>query len=281
MPPNHFETEDGLVAWRREGAGPPVVLCHGTPWSSRLWDGIAAALAGSHTVYRWDMLGYGESSKHAGQDVSLAAQGQALARLLGHWELDAPHVVAHDYGGAVALRAHLLHGRQYASLALVDVVALSPWGSPFFRLVHDHAQVFEQLPPHLHIALVEAYIRSASANGLADDQMSWLVAPWAGDQGQAAFYRQIAQADEAYTDEIEGRYGTLTMPVHIVWGTDDAWLPASHAHRLHELMPGSGLTLVKGAGHLIQLDAPVALESTLSRWLEQHAHPPRDLRERA
>ena len=30
-----------------------------------------------------------------------------------------------------------------------------------------------------------------------------LTAPWLGDRGQAAFYRQIAQADQRYTDEIE------------------------------------------------------------------------------
>lgn len=276
MPANHFATAGGPVAWWREGSGPPVVLCHGTPWSSRLWDGLAATLAGSHTVYRWDMLGYGESSKHAGQDVSLAAQGEILAGLLDHWGLDVPHVIAHDYGGAVALRAHLLLGRSFASLALVDVVALSPWGSPFFRLVREHAGVFEQLPPHLHLALVEAYIRSASATGLSDDQVSWFTAPWVGGEGQAAFYRQIAQADEAYTDEIENLYGSLSLPVHIVWGADDPWLPAAQAHRLHELIPGAGLTLVQGAGHLIQLDAPGELESELSGWLATHTDPRRD-----
>ena len=47
----------------------------------------------------------------------------------------APHVVAHDYGGAVALRAHLIHGRHFSSMVLVDVVALAPWGSPAFRLL--------------------------------------------------------------------------------------------------------------------------------------------------
>lgn len=247
------------VRWSRMGEGPPVVLCHGTPWSSRVWDGVAASLAPNWTVYRWDMLGYGVSDQREGQDVSLAAQGELLAELLDHWGLARPAVVAHDYGGAVSLRTHLLHARAYSTLVLIDVVALAPWGSPFFRLVHDHAHVFEQLPAELHRALVQQYVRGASHRGLSDDQLELLVAPWSGVEGQAAFYRQIAQADERFTDEVEPLYPTLDLPVHIVWGTDDTWIPPDRAHRLHELIPGSALRLIEGAGHLVHFDAPAEL----------------------
>jgi pimeloyl-ACP methyl ester carboxylesterase len=76
------------------------------------------------------------------------------------------HVIAHDVGGAVALRARLLHGASYASLCLIDVVALSPWGSLFFNLVKQQAHLFEQLPPHVHRGAVQAYISDASHRGL-------------------------------------------------------------------------------------------------------------------
>ncbi|MFP5072584.1 alpha/beta fold hydrolase [Pseudonocardia nantongensis] len=46
------------VAWTVRGSGPPVVLCHGTPWSSWLWAPIAAALERTHRVHLWDMPGY-------------------------------------------------------------------------------------------------------------------------------------------------------------------------------------------------------------------------------
>ncbi len=121
--------------------GPPVVFCHGTPWSSALWRPFADVLSRDYTVYLWDMPGYGLSSKEPGHPVDLDVQGQLLADLLTTWGLDAPHVVAHDFGGAVSLRAHLLHGSPVASLLLVDVVALRPWGSPFFNLVKDHPDV--------------------------------------------------------------------------------------------------------------------------------------------
>ena len=57
----------------------------------------------------------------------------------------------------------------------------------------------------------------------------------------------------------EPRYGELDLPVRVVWGTEDTWIPVDRAHRLTAAVPGAELHLVPGAGHLIQLDAPEAL----------------------
>ena len=77
----------------------------------------------------------------------------------------------------MALRARLLHGARFASLALVDVVALAPWGSDFFRLVRDHHDVFTQLPVTVHAAALRAYIASASYAGLTAEQAATLPVP--------------------------------------------------------------------------------------------------------
>ncbi len=255
------------VAWERLGDGPDVVLCHGTPWSAALWRPIAARLASDYRVHLWDMPGYGESSKSPEHAVDLGVQGELFADLLDAWDLRRPHVVAHDFGGAVALRALTLHGASYASLALVDVVALRPWGSPFFRLVHEHADVFTQLPPAIHRGVLEAYIGGASHRGLTGGQLETLVSPWLGDVGQAAFYRQIAQADERYTEELEPLLGGLELPVHVVWGSEDTWIPPDRAARLQDAIPGATVRLVPGAGHLIQYDAGEELHDELATWL--------------
>ena len=263
-----FEWNGRTVAWDRFGSGPALVFLHGTPWSSALWRPLADALSSRFTVHLWDMPGYGQSSMDAAHAVDLGVQGELFAALLQEWRLERPHVVAHDFGGAVALRARTLHGARYRSLCLVDVVALSPWGSPFFTLVQQHADVFAQLPPTVHRGAIEAYIRGASHRGLRDDDLSMLVEPWTGSLGQPAFYRQIAEADERYTDEVEHLYPTIDEPTHIVWGADDTWIPVDRARRLQSLIPGSSLSIIEGAGHLIQLDAPTALSVEVSRWLD-------------
>ncbi|AXB45217.1 alpha/beta fold hydrolase [Amycolatopsis albispora] len=262
-----FESSAGQVRWASFGDGPPLVLLHGTPWSSFVWRRFAEVLAGWWRVYLWDMPGYGQSAKFDGQDVSLAAQARVFSELLDHWGLDRPAVVAHDFGGAVSLRAHLLHGRAYERLAVVDPVALAPWGSPFFRLVRENAAVFEELPPFLHEALVREYINSASSPGLHADVLTKLTEPWLGEVGQAAFYRQIAQADQRYTDEVQPRYPEIDLPFLVCWGVDDQWIPVAKASELAGLVPGAGLRLIQGAGHLVQEDNPAALLGALLPFL--------------
>jgi len=149
----------------------------------------------------------------------------------------------------------------------VDVVALRPWGSAFFTLVKENADVFMRLPAAVHQGALQAYIAGASHRGLRPGAAEMLAAPWADDKGRAAFYRQIAQADERYTHELEPHLASISAPTHIIWGEDDTWIPADRARRLQESIPGSTLTVIPEAGHLIQLDAPVALMADLQRWL--------------
>ena len=267
-----FSSTSGDVRWDRlgpEAGRQPVVLLHGTPFSSYVWRAIARSLARDHQVFVWDMPGYGTSEMSTDQDVSLAAQGRVFTELLSHWGLEEPLVVAHDFGGAVALRAHLLHGARYRALALVDPVALAPWGSPFFRLVREHAEVFEQLPPPLHQALVREYVSSASGPGLHPAVLDRLVQPWLGDPGQAAFYRQIAQADQRYTDEVQDRYAEIGIPTLICWGRNDTWIPPEKGRELAALIPDAQWEPIAHAGHLVQEDAPAELTAALIAFLQR------------
>ena len=142
-----FTWHDQVVRYRIFGDGPPVVLIHGTPFSSWVWHRIAPHFAERRKVHVYDLLGYGQSEQREGQDVSLGVQNGLLAALLAHWELNEvrPDIVAHDFGGATALRAHLIDGCEYGSLSLIDPVALAPWGSPFVRHVREHAAAFAGL----------------------------------------------------------------------------------------------------------------------------------------
>ncbi|MEE2040040.1 alpha/beta fold hydrolase [Nocardiopsis sp. CT-R113] len=262
-----FEAHNGTVHWDRFGEGDPVVLMHGTPFSSYVWRHVARALSGRYTVHVWDMPGYGASAKYEGQDVSLPAQQAAFTALLAHWGLERPAVVAHDFGGAVALRAAVLDGVAYERLALVDAVSVRPWGSDFFRLVNANADVFAALPPYLHEALVRTYIASAAHRELRTETLDALVRPWLGEDGRPAFYRQIAQADERYTAEVEDGYARLDQPTLVVWGREDTWLPLERGERLAAAIPGAGLHPVDGAGHLVQEDAPAELVAALLSFL--------------
>ena len=234
--PETFRFEGQAVRFGRvrRGDRPPLVLVHGTPFSSVVWRRIAPHLSEHRQVFYYDLLGYGRSEMRSSQDVSLAIQGRLFAALLHHWGLTKPDVVAHDFGGCTALRAHLLHGCDYDTLTLVDPVALAPWGSPFVRHVRDHEAAFAGLPPYIHAAILPTYIAGAAFQPLPASTLQLYVEPWLGAAGQAAFYRQIAQMDQRYTDEIESRYGEMRCPVSIIWGAEDGWIPARVRLRVGE-----------------------------------------------
>jgi pimeloyl-ACP methyl ester carboxylesterase len=252
-----YHTDDGVVRWASFGDGEPVVLLHGTPFSSFIWRDIAPVLASTRKVYVWDMLGFGQSAKHDRQDVSLAHQGRIFADLLKSWNLDEPSVVAHDVGGAVALRATLIEGVSFRHLTLVDAVSIGGWGAGgFFQTISEHPEVFMQLPDWATEGLIESKIRTASHPGLRPYALERYLSHWRGVEGRGAFYRQYAQAKEAHTEVFQERLAAMSIPVRIIWGQEDQWLPIEYARRLHGLLPRAEFAVIGGAGHAVQEDSP-------------------------
>lgn len=257
--PNTYDFEGCAIKWGKLGAGPPLVLIHGTPFSSQVWRRILPHLTQRRTVYFYDLLGYGQSEKKADQDVSLGVQNRLLAMLFKDWRLDRPDVVAHDFGGATALRGYFLNELRFASLTIFDAVALAPWGSPFVQHVRQHEAAFAGMPEYMHRALLTAYLQTAAHNALLPEAIVTYCAPWIGTIGQPAFYRQIAQMDQIYTDEVEKLYRPLDCPVRVLWGQQDNWIPAEKGDALAALISDSACAHIQGAGHLVQEDRPEAI----------------------
>jgi pimeloyl-ACP methyl ester carboxylesterase len=82
-----------------------------------------------------------------------------------------------------------------------------------------------------------------------------------------AFYRQIAQFDQRFTDEIESRYPEVRCPTLILWGEQDQWLPIEHGRRLSTLIRSARFRPVSGSGHLMQEDAPEAVIASIDSFL--------------
>ena len=265
-----FETSAGRVAAGRSGEGPDLVLAHGWPWSSFSWHRVIPALAKHHRVHWYDMPGFGRSDKDPEQRTFLDVQGQIFAEMLAHWGLRRPKVVAHDFGGATTLRAHLLHRCEFECYVLMNVVAMRPWGSDFFDHVGRHVDAFLGLPPHIHKAVVEAYIQGAIVGEIEHDDFVALVAPWLTDEGRSSFYRQFAQADERYTAEVEPLFGNIRCPTKIIWGEDDPWIPIARGKALHDLMPQASFEGLPGVGHLPQLEAPDRVLALLNEFFAAH-----------
>lgn len=260
----------GRIAFGRTGSGPPLVLAHGWPWSSFAWHRVIPQLAENFEVFWYDMPGYGLSEKAPDQPTSLDVQGEIFAFMLEHFGIDKPHVLAHDFGGAVTLRAHLLHACDYASLLLMNVVAISPWGSEFFDHVGRHVEAFTGLPRAIHEAVVRAYIRGALVSKIEETDFESLCLPWLSEEGRVSFYRQFAQADERYTDEIEPLLSDLRCRAKIIWGELDPWIPIARGHELAKRISWADFKPIAEVGHLPQIEAPHAVIEEALNWFN---HP--------
>jgi pimeloyl-ACP methyl ester carboxylesterase len=265
--PHSFDYRGQSVRFAMVGNGSPLVFVHGTPFSSVVWRKISPYFVQDRCVYFFDLLGYGQSEMRDGQDVSLGVQNDMFAALLQHWQIEKPDVVAHDFGGATALRTHLINGADFASLTLIDPVAIAPWGSPFVQHVRKFESAFAGLPPYIHEAILAAYIGGAAFQSLPQERLDLYCAPWHGEMGQAAFYRQIAQMDQRFTNEIEDSIPAIRCPVFILWGEEDQWIPINCGRKLASLIPNARFRALPRAGHLVQEDAPEAIVASLKDFL--------------
>jgi haloacetate dehalogenase len=104
---------------------PPLLLLHGFPETSAMWQRVAQRLAPHFRLVLPDLRGYGDSDKppatpdHASYSKrAMAADLAALMRGLGH---ERYFVAGHDRGGRVAHRLALDHPGAVRRLALLDI----------------------------------------------------------------------------------------------------------------------------------------------------------------
>src|SRR5215813_8358139 len=113
------------------GPGVPVVLMHGFPDNTHLYDRLVPHLAGRRPVVRFDFLGWGRSDKPAGYPYTADSQVGDLAAAVGaldehsgaldqHSGAGQLVLVAHDASGPPAIDWALAHQDRVAMLVLLN-----------------------------------------------------------------------------------------------------------------------------------------------------------------
>jgi pimeloyl-ACP methyl ester carboxylesterase len=144
--------DDRVVSYEDAGAGPLVLLIHGSPGNGKAWQKVGECLVDRYRVIAPDLPGHGGTTPQpvgAQPDVAYtAALFEALIEAVG-----APVLLAgHSYGGVVAL-ALALRGRvSMGGLALLEPVAV-----PVLRL-SGPAELHERTR-----AVFEGYIADVEA----------------------------------------------------------------------------------------------------------------------
>jgi pimeloyl-ACP methyl ester carboxylesterase len=110
------------IAFRRQGAGPPLVLLHGGLSDSRQWRRQLEALSAAFTVVAWDAPGCGQSSDPP-EHFRLADYADCLAAWIAALGLERPHVLGLSFGGGLALELYQRHPTVPRTLVLASAYA--------------------------------------------------------------------------------------------------------------------------------------------------------------
>ncbi|SDK74273.1 alpha/beta fold hydrolase [Streptomyces indicus] len=256
--------ELGSLAYDVTGDGPPVVLLHAGVADHRMWDGLVPALAGRHTVIRYDLRGFGRSAPPSGP----FRESDDLRRLLDHLGLEQVRLVGASWGGRVALDFVLAHPERVASLAVFS----PPWrgyGWSAEMIAYDEAET----------AALEAGDLDAAVDVNLD---MWLRGPARGWQDVADGLRERLREpvrlslvhmdlrDEHGLEPVPGELASITVPTLVGVGKLDVADFQDIARRYAREIPGAAFAEFPSAAHLVALDAPDELADVLGEFLD---HP--------
>ncbi len=73
-------------------------------------------------------------------------------------------------------------------------------------------------------------------------------------------------------NEAESLLPTIACPTLVMTGSEDSWSPPAQHEAMAAALPNSELVIVEGAGHMIQLEAPDAVNDAIASWLARPAN---------
>jgi pimeloyl-ACP methyl ester carboxylesterase len=226
-----------------------------------------------------DRPGSGYSTLPAQAPATISAQARIISRFCQELKLERPLVVGHSLGGAIALALALNHPEQVAGLALLAPVTHRPERvPPPFDGIEIASPLWRRLIAWTLATPLSIVNRERALAILFGPQP---VAPDFAVRGGGllnlrpssfigASAEMMATRDEL--GEMPARYKNLTMPVGILYGSDDRILdPAAQGKALAAKVAGADLELIKGGGHMIPISSADRASAFIARMAQRAA----------
>lgn len=245
------EVEGGRLFYEEAGSGPAVVFVHPGLWDRRTWDDQFPVFAQRFRAVRYDVRGYGRSSKPE-REYSSVEDLLALLRQLG---IERAALIGCSMGGGIAIDFALEHPE------MVDV--LVPVASALSG-EEETDEDRERWEP-VFAQIMEA--AGAGDNDRAVDLLMEIWAPLGTDDGAGQRIRQIALENPwAITDEgtlarpidppAVQRLAEIRVPTLIVLGAQDLEDVNKTWNRYGPQLPASRTVLIEGADHVVNMRQP-------------------------
>jgi len=253
------------IGYERAGHGPPLVFVHGYVGDGpRTWRPQLHGLADDFTVVAWDAPGAGSSSDPPA-GTGMAEYADYLAGFINNLGLDNPHIVGLSFGGALALEFNRRHPGIARSLTLVS--AYAGWRGSLPSEVAD-----QRLRQALELAdLSPGELVDTLLPTMFCGTTSWDVVGAFGAsllEVRPVGFRAMARASDV---DLRETLPGINIPTLVVCGDQDVRAPLPVAQSLHSAITDSELVVLKGMGHLCNLEAPDAFNAALRTFLRATA----------
>jgi len=259
------------LAYRRAGAGEPVLLVHGITTYAFLWEGVLQRLAatGRYDVVAVDLLGCGDSDKPLDASYAIKAHADLLGRFAAALGLGRLHLAGHDLGGGVAQIMAVRQPGLLRSLSVVNTVGYDYW--PVQPIIALRTPVVREiLMAALDVGAFTMLVRRGLFHKalVTPELMAQYHRPLGTAAGRKAFVHFARCLDNANLMEIGADLRRLRVPTLIVWGDADVYLTSAIADRLAADIPGARLERLPEAGHFSPIDQPERVAGLLLEHLD-------------
>jgi len=258
-------TADGPFAYAVEGAGPPLLLLHGLPGSSRDWRWLGSALGGRVRSIRLEQPGFGATPASTETGVTLAHRARFVVTAADALGLDRFAVLGHSIGGPVAIEVAARLPERVTHLALLASVGLHPHA--LARRMPRHPDLSRLLERPVVQRLVlptmrEGFRRAGFPRSTPDGEMI---------QSTRIFHRLEFSA-------VRDAARSVRAPTLIAWAEDDPLVEPAIALELAQALPSGPRLPFADGGHNIQKTRAVELADAVAGFLDSPSGSSRSIR---
>lgn len=252
------------------GKGAPVILIHGFADSTYSWhENYAALLDAGFRVLLLDLPGLGQSTvPPEAFSLSVSNLGEQIILFADALELDTFSVMGSSLGGGICLYLSLFHPDRLNRVIVVDPASFPQKKKGLLALMEMAGEPGVQFMGVWAIrrALKECYNDKSKVDDV-------LVMEYARPLAKPGYKQHIARLLSEYvTPEAEAmteRYDEIRVPLFIIWGEYDAWVPPAFGPRLQKMVSGSRFISIRNAGHLPHQEHPEIVNPLLVGFLNE------------
>jgi haloalkane dehalogenase len=269
-PDRFLDVGAGEVAYRRIGSGPDVLFVHGWPVSGATFRTLLPYLADHVTCHVIDLPGAGSSRFTPDTTLSFAQHVESVRRVIDQLELDDYAIVGHDSGGLIARHA-VAGDHRLRAMGLIDTEqhqGLS-WRFKLFiasRFMPGFASAFGWVAgqPRLRrnkFVLGDAFVNASLLDGEFDE--FFLEPLHRSTELRRAAAQVLRSFDMRLIRDLREVHRSITVPVQLVWGEHDAFLPVAWAKEMVDTFPNARLTIIEDAGLFAHEERPAEVADAL------------------